>query len=220
MLAMPADVERFNRAIQRFDTANAEDPNQEVCDGVAYPRELLYAQRMTAWLDRFAPDASEALRLAARCQHIRRWMIPRRHYPMDRHGYLRWRTALARFHADTAAEILREVGYEEAVIGRVQSLLRKEGLKRDPEAQCLEDVICLVFLESYCDDFASHHDAAKALSILRKTWEKMSPRGREVARSLDLPQGVRRLIQGALAVEHDSPATAGIRGAYQRNHGC
>jgi uncharacterized protein DUF4202 len=191
---MPADAERFNKAIHRFDAANAEDPQREVVDGVSYAKELLYAQRMTAWLDRFAPDASEALRLAARCQHIRRWMIPRRQYPMDRRGYLQWRTALATFHAETAAEILRQVGYEEAIIGRVQSLLRKEGLKRDPEVQCLEDVICLVFLESYCADFASRHDAAKVLGILRKTWDKMSPRGRDVARTLEFPQELQRLI--------------------------
>jgi Domain of unknown function (DUF4202) len=199
---MPADVERFNSAIHRFDEANAEDPQLEVVDGVSYPKELLYARRMTTWLDRFAPDASEALRLAARCQHIRRWMIPRSRYPMDRRGYLQWRTALATFHGETAAEILRQVGYDEALIGRVRSLLRKEGLKRDPEVQCLEDVICLVFLESYCADFAKHHDTAKMLPIIRKTWEKMSPRGREVARTLNLPEEVNRLVEVALAVEH------------------
>jgi hypothetical protein len=199
---MPADVERFNRAIHRFDEANAEDPQLEVVDGASYPKELLYARRMTTWLDRFAPDASEALRLAARCQHIRRWMIPRSRYPMDRRGYLQWRTALATFHGETAAEILRQVGYDETLIGRVRSLLRKEGLKRDPEVQCLEDVICLVFLESYCADFAKHHDAAKMLPIIRKTWEKMSPRGREVARTLNLPEEVNRLVEVALAVEH------------------
>ena len=195
---MPADAERFNRAIRHFDAANAEDPHQEVVDGVSYAKELLYAQRMTTWLERFAPDASEALRLAARSQHIRRWMIPRGDYPMDRRGYIQWRTALAKFHAETAAAILREVGYGEAIIGRVQSLLRKEGLKRDPEVQCLEDVICLVFLESYCADFARHHDTAKVLPIIRKTWEKMSPHGREVARTLDLPREVHRLIEAAL----------------------
>jgi Domain of unknown function (DUF4202) len=199
---MPADVERFNRAFHCFDEANAEDPQLEVVDGVSYPKELLYARRMTTWLDRFAPDASEALRLAARCQHIRRWMIPRSRYPMDRRGYLQWRTALATFHAATAAEILRDVGYDEELIGRVQSLLRKERLKRDPEVQCLEDVICLVFLESYCADFAKHQDAAKMLPIIRKTWEKMSPRGREVARTLNLPEEVNRLVEVALAVEH------------------
>ena len=200
---MPADLERFTEAMRRFDAANGEDPHREVVDGVSYPKELLYAQRLTAWLERFAPEASEALQLAARSQHIRRWTIPRGHYPMDRRGYLQWRTALATFHADTAATILREVGYEEAMIQRVRSLLRKEGLRRDPEVQCLEDVICLVFLESYCAEFARQHDAAKAIGILRKTWSKMSPRGREVARTAGLRLDVQRLIDAALTAESD-----------------
>jgi uncharacterized protein DUF4202 len=198
---MSADAERFQKAMQSFDAANADDPHREQVDGVFYPKELLYAQRMTTWLERFAPDASEALRLAARGQHIRRWTLPRSQYPMDRRGYLQWRAALAKFHADTAANILRGVGYEEALIARVQALIRKEGLKRDPEVQCLEDVICLVFLESYCADFATHHDVAKLLPIIRKTWEKMSPAGREVARTIALPADVRRLVAAALAGE-------------------
>jgi hypothetical protein len=200
---MPADSERFIEAMRRFDAANAEDPHFEVVDGVSYPRELLYAQRMTTWLERFAREASEALRLAARSQHIRRWMIPREDYPMDRRGYLQWRTTLGRFHAETVATILREVGYEEATIQRVQALLRKEGLRRDAEVQCLEDVICLVFLESYCADFARQLDAAKALGILRKTWSKMSPRGREMARVAGLRLDVQQLIDAALAAESD-----------------
>ena len=155
---MPADLERFNAAIARFDAANTEDPTTEVLQGVVYPKELLYAQRMTAWLDKLAPDASEALRLAVRCQHICRWTIPRHTYAMNRTGYLRWRTTLAKFHADTAAAILRDVGYDDVTIQRVQTLLRKEGLKRDAEVQCLEDVICLVFLENYCAAFATRHD--------------------------------------------------------------
>jgi len=196
---MTVEPQRFQRAIARFDAANAEDPHSEVFAGVTYPKELLYAQRMTAWLDRLAPDASEPLRLAARCQHIRRWMIPRRDYPMDRHGYLRWRTTLAQFHADTAGAILREVGYDDTTIRRVQSLLRKQGLKRDADAQCLEDVICLVFLESYCTDFAGRHEAATVIDILRKTWKKMSPRGRDVARTLPLPAAAQELLAAALA---------------------
>jgi hypothetical protein len=201
MLTMPANDDRFANAIRRFDAANAEDPTLEVVDGVAYPKELLYAQRMTAWLERFAPDASEALRLATRCHHIRRWVIPRDHYPMDRRGYLQWRSTLGKYHADTAADILRDVGYDEATIQRAQSLVRKEGLKRDPEVQCLEDVICLVFLEHSCADFARQHDAGKALGILRKTWNKMSAHGREVARASSLPPEVLRMIEAALAAE-------------------
>jgi len=196
---MLADPERFNAAIARFDAANAEDPTTEVFEGVVYPKELLYAQRMTTWLDKLAPDASEVLRLAVRCQHIRRWMVPRHTYPMDRTGYLRWRTTLARFHADTAAAILRDVGYDDATIRRVQTLLRKESLKRDPEVQCLEDVICLVFLENYLAAFATQHDEAKILDILQKTWKKMSSRGHEVALTLSMSPEARRLVAQALA---------------------
>ena len=195
---MIADLERFNAAIARFDAANADDPTTEVFQGAVYPKELLYAQRMTAWLDNIAPEASEALRLAVRCQHIQRWTIPRHTYAMDRHGYLRWRTTLAKFHADTAAAILHDVGYDDATIQRVQTLLRKERLKRDPEVQCLEDVICLVFLEHYLAAFATQHDEVKVLDILRKTWTKMSPRGHEVALTLPMSPEARRLVEQAL----------------------
>ncbi len=196
---MIVDLERFNAAIARFDAANADDPTTEVFQGAVYPKELLYAQRMTAWLDNIAPDASEALRLAVRCQHIQRWTIPRHTYAMDRHGYLRWRTTLAKFHADTAAAILRDVDYDDATVQRVQALLRKERLKRDPEVQCLEDVICLVFLEHYLAAFATQHDEVKVLDILRKTWTKMSPRGHKVALTLPMSSEARRLVEQALA---------------------
>lgn len=189
----------FEKAIARFDAANAEDPNQETDRGEARPKELVYAQRMTAWLDKLEPAASEALRLAARCQHIRRWTIPRASYPMGREGYKQWRTALARFHAETAGAILKEVGYGEATIKRVQSLVRKERLKADPESQLLEDVVDLVFLEHYFADFAKKHDEEKLTGILRKTWEKMSKRGREAALALPLAPELRALVEKALA---------------------
>ncbi len=196
---MPGDSKRFAEALRRFDAANAEDPNTEVYEGKTYPKELLYAQRMTVWLDQLAPDASEVLQLAARCQHIRRWMIPRRDYPMDRRGYLRWRTTLYTFHAETGGDILRDVGYDDATISRVQTLLRKERLKRDAEVQCLEDVICLVFLESYFADFATQHDEAKIIGIVQKTWKKMSRRGQEVALTLNLSAPALQLVEKALA---------------------
>ena len=196
---MRGDSKRFAEAMRRFDAANAEDPNTEVYEGKTYPRELLYAQRMTVWLDQLAPDASEVLQLAARCQHIRRWMIPRRDYPMDRRGYLRWRTTLYTFHAETGGDILRDVGYDDAIISRVQTLLRKERLKRDAEVQCLEDVICLVFLESYFADFATQHDEAKIIGIVQKTWKKMSRRGQEVALTLNLSAPALQLVEKALA---------------------
>lgn len=195
---MPADSERLQDAFARFDAANGEDPNTETVDGRERPKELVYAERMTRWLGRLEPRASEPLRLAARAQHLRRWVIPRGGFPAGREGYHRWRTTLYHFHAEEAAKILRDVGYGDEVVGRVESLLQKKRLKQDPECQTLEDVVCLVFLESYFSDFAEQHDEEKLLGILRKTWRKMSPRGREAALGLDLPAAARALVGRAL----------------------
>ena len=190
---------RFAQAIERFDEANREDPNREIDAGVEQPKELLYARRLTARLDRLGPNAPEPVRLAARCQHIRRWTIPRTDYPAGRDGYRRWRTELARFHASTAAGILRAVGYDAATVGRVESLLRKERLKADPDVQLLEDAVCLVFLEHYLADFATQHDEEKVCGVLRKTWTKMSGQGHRAALALDLPPDLRALVEHALA---------------------
>ncbi len=181
---------RFARAIARFDAANGKDPNQDLVDGRLRPKEQLYAERLTAMLERFAPQASEALRLAARCQHIERWKIPRADYPMTRVGYHQWRTRLRDFHGDRAAAILRDAGYDDAMIVRVRSLIRKEALKTDAEAQALEDVVDLVFLESYLEAFVASHpgyDEAKFVDILKKTAKKMSGQGRAAALTLIAP---------------------------------
>ncbi len=188
----------FETALERIDAANADDPTRVVFQGREYPKELLYARRMTDWLARLAPDAPEHLRLAARGQHIRRWQIPRDSYPGDRGGYLRWRSSLYAFHAEHAGRILAELGYDETTVARVQALLQKKDLASDPEMQILEDVACLVFLESYFSDFAARHDAAKLQTIIRRTWRKMSPRARATALTLDLPEADRALVRQAV----------------------
>lgn len=195
---MTHDRKLFEQAIARFDAANSEDPNKEIFEGAEHPKELLYARRMSAWLEKLEPNASEAVRLAARCQHIRRWTIARSDYPDGRAGYLKWRTTLAKFHAETAGQILRDIGYDDDTIHRVQSLLKKENLKSDPEAQLLEDVICLVFLENYFADFAPKHDEEKIIVILRKTWKKMSPRAHKAALELSIPSAARHLVEKAI----------------------
>ena len=192
-------TERLDDAIARIDAANAENPNREFVDGAARPTALVYAERMTGWLDRLAPDASEALRIAARAQHIERWTIPRAEFPDGREGYFRWRTTLAKFHAERTAAIIAEAGYETDVIDRVKGLLRKHRLKTDPEVQMLEDVACLVFLESYFADFAKQHDEAKIIGILQKTWAKMSSKGHDAALALDMPAEARALVEKALS---------------------
>ncbi len=200
---MIADESRFNDAIARFDAANAEDPNQEIVDGVAWPRELLYAQRMSEMLERFDPEAPESVRLAVRAQHIQRWKTPRESYPMDRQGYLQWRTGLYAFHADTAARLMREAGYDDEMIERVKAAVGKKGLKLNPETQLLEDVVDLVFIEHYMSGFAGRHadyDEEKWLGIIRKTWQKMSSRAREFALSgaIRLPEPLVPLILKAI----------------------
>jgi hypothetical protein len=184
------------RAIAAIDAAHAEDPEK---DATGEAKELVYAKRMSAWLERLAPRASEALKLAVRCQHLRRWAIPRTGYPEGRVGYLRWRKEEALAHAALAGEILGQAGYDADAVKRVQSLIKKERMKQDSEAQLLEDVTCLVFLENQFAEFAPKHDEAKLVDILRKTWAKMSPAGRQEALGLQLPPQLRALVEKALA---------------------
>ncbi|MDP2811299.1 MAG: DUF4202 domain-containing protein [Rhodocyclaceae bacterium] len=202
---MTHDPDRFERAIALFDAANAEDPNQETADGKEWPKELLYALRMSGMLERFAPEASEAVRLAVRAQHIQRWKTPRGSYPMDRQGYLQWRTGLYKFHAETAARLMKEAGYEEndETIERVMTSVGKKGLKVNPETQLLEDVTDLVFIEHYLRAFAGQHpeyDEAKWIEIIRKTWQKMSGRAHEfaLAGNIRLPEALAPLILKAV----------------------
>ena len=189
---------RFDSAIRKIDEANAQDPRHEVHEGRQIPKELLYARRMSQWMRQVAPEASEALRLAARAQHLCRWEVPRSDYPMDRAGYLKWRTFLYSYHADRAARILEEVGYDPETIDRVKILLRKRNLKRDAEVQALEDAACLVFLEYELEAFAQKHDGEKLLSIIRKTWQKMSPGAQEFALKLSLSPDVAAVLEKAL----------------------
>lgn len=195
------DSARFDAAISAFDEANRRDPNEESENGQPYPREWLYAQWLTNWVKRLQANPSEELLLAARCQHIERWKIPRADFPAGRRGYLDWRDRLKEYHAQRAGEILRQVGYPEATIGRVQTLNMKEDIKGDPEMQVLEDALCLVFLEKQFHEFKQKTDERRMLRIIRKTWDKMSPRARDIALSLDLPRQDRQLVEKALATD-------------------
>lgn len=199
---MSEDPKRLEDALRLIDEANSEDPNTESFEGEDYPKELLYSMRMTRWLETIEPQASEVLRLAVRSQHIRRWEIPRSDYPLGRKGYHQWRTRLYDYHGEKAAEILEKVGYDEETIARVRKMLKKQGLKSNPETRTLEDVACLVFLESYFWDFSRLHDEEKIIGILRKTWVKMSARGQEAARELSLNAGAEALLNKALTLEN------------------
>lgn len=194
----------FDRALALIDAANSEDPNRVAADGKEWPKELLYSQRMSDMLARFAPEADDAMKLALRAQHIQRWKSPRENYSMDRIGYLQWRKDLYKFHANTAAELLEQAGYGEDVIGRVRKAVAKLQIKENPDTQLLEDVTDLVFIEHYMLEFAGKHaeyDEDKWLDIIRKTWKKMSDAAHQFALSggVRLPEPLVPLIQKAVA---------------------
>ena len=190
--------ERLQRLLDRIDALNAEDPNTELADGAAQPRELVYARRLSAWVLRLRPDASEALRIAARGQHLRRWTIPRDRYERTRRGYLRWRETLKAFHADEVSRLMHEAGYLEAEIQRVRALILKKQIAADPEAQALEDALCLVFLETQFADLRQKTPEEKMIEVLRKTWKKMSAQGRAEALTLPLGNAEKALLATAL----------------------
>lgn len=191
-------MSRLDDALCRFDEANAQDPNSEMVDGEPVPKELVYGRRMSARLSAFAPGAPETVQLAARAQHICRWELPRDGYPEGRAGYLKWRSDLYKRHGAIAGAVMEDLGYERDTIERVKTLLRKRGLKTDPEVQLMEDVICLVFLEYYFHGFAQKHEQEKLIPIVQKTWNKMSDKAQAAALRLDYAPEDLAVIQKAL----------------------
>ncbi|WP_049723779.1 DUF4202 domain-containing protein [Gilvimarinus polysaccharolyticus] len=189
----------LNATLQAFDDINSQDPNLDVDQaGKQRPKELLYAERMSAELADFTVSPSDELQLAARAQHIERWAIPRSDYPMDRAGYKRWRVTLGQHHAQRACDIMREHGYSEESCERVATMLQKKQLKRDAEVQMLEDVICLVFIRYHLESFATKHPETKLITIINKTWHKMSTAGQARALTIQLPTHLQSLIKKAL----------------------
>ena len=197
----PVDSNRLEVALGRFDQENAHDPNQLEFAGGTHPRELLYSQWLTDWVLCLEPKASEPLRLAARAQHLCRWEIARSSFPMTRAGYLQWREELKKFHAQKAGEILRDVGYPQEVIARVQDLVLKKNFPRDAEGRALEDALCLVFLEHQFAELAAKSPEEKMVSVLQKTWKKMTPKAQAAGLALPYGEKEKRLIDQALRGE-------------------
>ncbi|CAL2090430.1 DUF4202 domain-containing protein [Tenacibaculum sp. 190524A05c] len=190
---------RFETALALIDQKNAGDPNSYTVEGIEFPKELLYSHRMTRRLLQFNPNASKALQLAARAQHICRWEIARDEYPMDRVGYLKWREQLKKMHASITSEILEKAGFDEDYSKRVTALILKKQLKKNEESQQLEDVICLVFLDYYFEEFAAKHTDEKVIDILKKTLKKMSEKGKEEALKVKYSEKSLSLVKQALA---------------------
>ncbi len=201
---MTNDTSRFDAVIRAIDAANADDPRQTVVEGTPRPYEIVYSERMSSRLSAMYPDASEVLRIAARAQHIRRWDIPRNTYPEGRNGYNDWRKACREHHGKVISRIMAEHGYGPQEIDHAVMLIKKEQLKKDRESQALENVVDVVFVEHYFDDFIAKYakyDDDKIVDIVGKTLRKMSPKGHQAALALDLPERKRKLIMAAVERE-------------------
>ncbi len=194
----PLAGSRLAAALAAIDAANRDDPNTLEVRGERRPKELAHAELVSEWVRRLRPEASEALLLAARAHHVRRWEIPRDRFSKDRPGYLRWRKQLQKLHASVTAGILREAGYDDSLTVRVQDILRKRGLGRDDEVQAFEDALCLTFLETQLASFAEEHAGNKALGVLVKTLRKMSPTAVRLARELPLDTSSRSALFEAI----------------------
>ncbi len=182
----------------RIDEINSEDPNQIRVGDKQVAKELIYGQRMTEMLNFYNEESSEELQIAARGQHIKRWVISRDEFPMDRKGYLKWRTQLKLKHAEILSEIMQGEGYGADEIERVATLVTKKKLKTDDESKELEDVVCLVFLKYYFGEFIPKHNEEKVIDIVRKTWGKMTAKGHELALQLPLTKEETSIVQKAL----------------------
>ena len=194
----------FEQVVELIKSANSEDPNQESDGEQSWPKELLYTHRMSDMLERYTPEADNVMKLAIQAQHIQRWKSPRDAYPMDKKGYHQWRTNLYKYHADTLAALMQTAGYSDADIERAKQAVGKKALRNNPDTQLLEDVSALVFIEHYMQAFVDKHpeyDEEKWISIILKTWKKVSERGQKFALSgeLKLPEPLVPLITKAIS---------------------
>ncbi len=202
-------TDRFDAVINAIDAVNAQDPRKITVAGTEQPFETVYANRMTETLETMYPDASELLRIASRAQHIRRWQIPRDTYPRNKEGYQKWRLGMRQLHAELVGGIMTEQGYSSEDIAEVGMFLRKERLKHVADSQALENVVDVVFLNYYWDDFVekfSDYDDDKLIDIVGKTLRKMSSHGHAAALALDLPQETTRIVLAAVEREKDTLA--------------
>ncbi|MCH2205999.1 MAG: DUF4202 domain-containing protein [Lentisphaerales bacterium] len=191
-------MSQLENTLKDIDLLHSQDPKKVVIDGTEKAEELIYAENMSAALCKVYDEPSEELIIAVRSQHLCRWEIARSEYPMDRPGYLKWRTDLGKLHADKACEVMAKNGYPEESIDKARKIIRKQNLKGSPEAQAMEDCACLVFIETGFLDFAKKYPEDKIIDIVQKTWNKMSERAQQEALKLDLPEEALDLVKKAL----------------------
>ncbi|MBW4889055.1 DUF4202 domain-containing protein [Mucilaginibacter sp. HMF5004] len=192
-------MDKLQIAFDLFDRYNQQDPNFVISNGQTYPAEYFYALQLYNWVIRLENKPSEKLLLASRSQHIGRWEIPRSDYPMNKPGYLTWRSDLGKYHAEKAGELMLEAGYDEEFVGDVKRIILKQKIKLNAEVQTMENALCLVFLEFQFEDFHQKHSEEKLIHILQKTWKKMSEAGHKAALTLNYSDASKAIIAKALA---------------------
>lgn len=188
-------MNNYDAASREIDRIHSLDPNKELVEGKEFPSELIYSNRMSEILLWFAPDASENVKLAAKCQHFRRWEIPRNKYPMDKKGYHSWRNELFAYQANEVSKVLLKFGFDKDNIEHITSMIRKAGLKISPNTQLIEDIACMVFFKYYASNFSQKHTISKVKFIVQRTLAKMSQVARIKLLDLDLNNNVKGLIE-------------------------
>jgi Domain of unknown function (DUF4202) len=190
----------LDAAFAAIDAVNADDPNTLFVRGELGPKEQAHAEMAVEWIRRLVAEPSDALLLAARSHHVRRWEIRRDSEPEGRNGYLVWRRKLEQHHAAVAADALAGAGVDPTTIARVSDIIRKRRIKSDAEVQVFEDALCLVFIETQFADLAARLDEDHMVEVTAKTLQKMTHAGRELALTLPLDPDAVRIVEKALAL--------------------
>ena len=189
----------LDAAISAIDRINATDPTTVTAGGSPVPKELLHARRMTEWLGRLVAEPTPAQQIAARAHHLRRWASPRDAYPEGRAGYLRWRTAARRQHVAEISGLLREHGFDRAIVDDVARIMAKEGRTTHADVQAHEDALCLTFCELQLDEMIERLGHDHTVSVVRKTLAKMSPAGIAMSAEVPMSDAGRRVVAEAAA---------------------
>jgi hypothetical protein len=190
---------KLTSTLAAIDLLHQDDPTKVIVNGNEIANELLYAQQMTIWLNKLTENPSDFAQIAARSQHLCRWQLARSDFEMNRAGYFKWRIAQGKYHAEKAAKVMADHGYDQVSCETVYDIVRKKSIKSDPDTQLMEDAACLVFLEFQFEAFAEGHGDEKIIRIVQKTWEKMSETAHQLALKLDFSASELALIQQALA---------------------
>lgn len=190
---------RLASALDAIDAANADDPTHVVVRGDDLPLALAHGRLASSWVARLRAEPDDALVIAARAHHLRRWEVPRASYPEGRPGYLRWRRDQKARHARDVEAIMATAGYDAESIQRAQQLIRRDDLGTDADAQVVEDAACLVFIETQLVDVADRFQRDHLLDVIRKTASKMSPAALELVAEIPLAPAGHELLSAALS---------------------